>query len=412
MFSRLRHSISRYAVMVFLVAMGLMVLLTAAWEFDPTPTATPTAFAANAKAAWEVEWEETIVKAKQEGVVVIIGRVPREMDPFVKVFEKKYGVDVQVTGGRSSELADRLLAERAAKRFTTDHALFGTGTSARVLIPNGLLVPILPQIILPEIKDPSKWYKGHLWWASADRYHKYYLLHASPVQQADLLSRYNTNKVSKAEYDSINSVWDFLDPKWKGRIGVFAPTENRGATTDFYIHPAIGPKFFKRLYTEMGVVFFSDQRLIVDQLVLGGIDIGLFLGRSTDADLDALGKQGAPIGDFLGKAATWAEGGFLNIGTGSRAVNIVSKAAHPNAAKLFANWMLSREGQIAWQEKYGLGTKRIPYPTMRIDVKSPGRTRPHERRYPGQDYLVLAELPGVDFDASMAAMLELYKSTR
>ena len=102
----------------------------------------------------------------------------------------------------------------------------------------------------------------------------------------------------------------------------------------------------------------------------------------------------------------------MNIGTGSRAINIVNRAAHPNAAKLFANWMLSREGQTAWQEKYGLGTKRIPYPTMRADVTSPGRTRPHERRYPGQDYLVLAELPGVDFDASMEEMLELFKSTR
>ena len=255
MLSGMRHSVSRYAVMVFLVATGLMLLLTAAWEFDPTPTATPTAFAASAKAAWQVEWEETITKAQQEGTVVIIGRDSREMAPLVKVFEDKYGVDVQVTGGRSSELADRLLAERAAKRFTTDHALFGTGTASRVLIPNDLLAPILPQIILPEIKDPSKWYKGHLWWASADRFEKYYLLFASPVQQADLSSRYNTNKVSRAEYDSINSVWDFLDPKWKGRLGAYAPTENRGATTDYYIHPAVGPKFFKRFYTEMDATF-------------------------------------------------------------------------------------------------------------------------------------------------------------
>ena len=412
----MRPSAGRYAVLATMViGMWLVLLMAAEWRSALTAT-TVAANAAGAstpsETSWKVEWEETITKAKKEGVVVVVGRRPREWNPFVKVFEDKYGVDVQITGGRSSELVDRILAERQAKRFTTDHALFGTGTSARVLIPNGVLAPILPELILPEVKDPSKWYKGHLWWTSADRFQKYYLLFASPVQQVDLLSRYNTKKVSQAEYDSINSVWDFLDPKWKGRIGAFAPTQNRGATTDFYVHPAVGPKWFKRFYTEMNAVFFSDQRLLVDQLVLGGIDIALFLGMGTDDDLDALSKQGAPIGNFLGKAASWAEGGFLNIGTGNRGINILSQAAHPNAAKLFANWLLSREGQTAWQEKYGLGTKRTPYPTMRVDVTSSGRTRPEERRYPGRDYLVLAELPGVNFDASMAEMLELFKSTR
>jgi ABC-type Fe3+ transport system substrate-binding protein len=90
----------------------------------------------------------------------------------------------------------------------------------------------------------------------------------------------------------------------------------------------------------------------------------------------------------------------------------MNRAAHPNAAKLFANWLLSREGQIAWQEKMGFGTKRTPYPTMRVDVTSPGRTLPKERRHPGVNYLVLDQLPGVDYDASMAEMLKLFKSTR
>jgi hypothetical protein len=49
---------------------------------------------------------------------------------------------------------------------------------------------------------------------------------------------------------------------------------------------------------------------------------------------------------------------------------------------------------------------------MRVDVASPGRTLPKERRYPGVNYLVLDQLPGVDYNASMAEMLKLFKSTR
>ena len=41
---------------------------------------------------------------------------------------------------------------------------------------------------------------------------------------------------------------------------------------------------------------------------------------------------------------------------------VMSKAPHPNAAKLFVNWVLSREGQTAWQRYAELNSLRMDIP--------------------------------------------------
>ena len=43
------------------------------------------------------------------------------------------------------------------------------------------------------------------------------------------------------------------------------------------------------------------------------------------------------------------EGALLQMG-GSNQIAVLAKPAHPNAQRLFANWWLSREGQMAFQE--------------------------------------------------------------
>jgi ABC-type Fe3+ transport system substrate-binding protein len=56
-------------------------------------------------------------------------------------------------------------------------------------------------------------------------------------------------------------------------------------------------------------------------------------------------KQGLPV-DLLPHPLKEGE----VMGGGSCCMAVMSKAPHPNAAKLFVNWVLSREGQTAWQK--------------------------------------------------------------
>ena len=47
---------------------------------------------------------------------------------------------------------------------------------------------------------------------------------------------------------------------------------------------------------------------------------------------------------------------------GSCCMAVLSKAPHPNATKLFVNWVLSREGQVAWQKYTEANSLRMDIP--------------------------------------------------
>ena len=54
---------------------------------------------------------------------------------------------------------------------------------------------------------------------------------------------------------------------------------------------------------------------------------------------------------------------------------MVKKAPHPNAAKVFINWILSKEGQIFYSRALGVQSARLDVPTDFQDplsVRQPG----------------------------------------
>jgi ABC-type Fe3+ transport system substrate-binding protein len=65
-------------------------------------------------------------------------------------------------------------------------------------------------------------------------------------------------------------------------------------------------------------------------------------------------------------------------------LSLLQNAPHPNAAKVFVNWLLSREGQIQVQ-KGRKGRARTPSNSLRIDI--PKNDLPEESfRKSGVDY--------------------------
>ena len=79
------------------------------------------------------------------------------------------------------------------------------------------------------------------------------------------------------------------------------------------------------------------------------------------------------------------EGGALGVQFGSLA--LVNRAPHPNAAKVFINWFLSREGQLALQKAVPTTGRDAP-DSRRIDI--PKDYVPlRNRRVPGGKYMDL-----------------------
>ena len=65
---------------------------------------------------------------------------------------------------------------------------------------------------------------------------------------------------------------------------------------------------------------------------------------------------------------------------------LLNKAPHPNAARLFTNWLLSREGQTIYQEL--AASAGSPSESLRVDVPKEV-IPPIYRRVPGVDYVMV-----------------------
>ncbi len=125
----------------------------------------------------------------------------------------------------------------------------------------------------------------------------------------------------------------------------------------FYNNPELGPDFIRRLFSETDITLTRSNRQGLDWLARGKFPLGLFLGRVAEAK-----EQGLPV-DFL-DPHDFKESVPIGISDGSLA--LMKNAPHPNAAKVFINWFLSREGQIAVQEEYARGNAGAD--SMRVDI--------------------------------------------
>jgi len=335
--------------------------------------------APSARADWQSEWNKTVTAAKKEGRLVIYGGEEITHPEILNEFAKKYPEIKVVTGsGRGSTLGPRILAERRAKKYLVDLFSGGPGTPYRVLYRGKALDPINPTFILPEVKDTSKWYGGkHHYADPKDAY--LFIFEGSISGGASIY--YNTNMVDPKEF---KSYFDILNPKWKGKISFYNPTASGGglnSVISLYSNPQLGPKFIRRLFGEMDVTIFRSRRQGPDWLATGKYPL-CFSCR----DMRRAMRQGLPIDQIPPESLKEMEP--VIGGGGSSVIVLINKAPHPNAAKLFINWYLSREGQMTWQRV--MNTIVIEASdSMRIDIPK-NNVMMASKRLEGVKYRVVA----------------------
>jgi iron(III) transport system substrate-binding protein len=298
--------------------------------------------AAEPNPRWQAEWEKVTAEAKREGQLGIIAE--ETFLPLLQEFKKKYpAINISHVGGPSgSQRTQKLMAERRAELYLRD-IYIGSPWSHLVEVTYQVFDPFNPALILPEVVDQSKWWKGK--YQYDDPKGQYIFIFEGAVKTGNIV--YNKSLVSPQE---IKSYWDLLNPKWKGKIvAVDHNLRSFGGLQDglriFYFHPGLGREFLTRLYSEMDVTLSRDQTQILDWVGSGKVALGFYnAGSQTEIAI----RQGLPIGKFF--APNFKEGGIVNPQVGK--VSLVNRAPHPNAAKLFINWLLSREGQISFQNVF------------------------------------------------------------
>ena len=304
---------------------------------------------------WEKGWNETVAAARKEGKLTVY-HTTGPFEPLLREFEKRYpGIKTSAVVGRGNQLSQKILAERRANRYLVDVYLGAAGTPYRVFYEAKILDPVSPLLVLPEVTDPTKWFgREHHY---ADPEGKYIYVYEGTARSE---VTYNRKLVNPAEFKSF---WDLLNPRWKGKIGAIDPKVTGVATSTalsfFYYNQELGPKFLTRLFKDMDLIFSSDTRQLSDWLSVGKIALAFF--NATEAATAR--KQGLPVDVFPPNHFKEGTYGAPRQGT----ISLIQQAPHPNASKLFVNWLLSREGQTLFQKFFTVPEEEY-LPSMRLDV--------------------------------------------
>lgn len=324
--------------------------------------------------AWEAEWKQTVAAAKKEGKVVIYGGPgPDRRKVYRDHFEAAFpGIRVDYEGLHGNQSSFRIITERRAGKYIPDIHLNAAGSLFRSLKPQGAFQPVRSVLALPEVLDETKWFEGKLWFLDNDG--KYILTYSLA---ASTMIAINTQLANPKD---ITSYQQLLNPKWRGKIlshDIRATGPGSGNARYWYADPKLGPDFLKRLYGEMEITVSRDTQQMVDWLAKGRFAILLF---PTLNEIDRAREVGLPV-DVV-PAQQMKEG--YPVTAGFNSILLMNPAPHPNAAKVYLNWLLSREGQTAFE-------KVIETPSLRVDTPTKESLRPFLIPQKGTHYMVVSD---------------------
>ena len=240
-----------------------------------------------------------------------------------RAFKQRYGIEVELITGRGAEFMERVKNEKRIGQLVGDmHD--GSSLNTMLMKQAGLTVGFADE--LPALRDKDVWVADIL---AVDPKDKHIITFNFTSQNTWV----NNNLVKPGQEPK---TWkDLLDPKWKGKMlwddDMISSTPYQVVVT-LMREKVIDEDFLKALYSQ-------DLRLYS-----GSYDGAAVLSRG-DRSIVLTGSslifpryiaEGSPI-----RATTLEDGTVLTPGT----MVAYKGGPHPNATKVFINWLISKEGQ-------------------------------------------------------------------
>lgn len=252
--------------------------------------------------------------AKKEGKLTWYTTTPQDAtSKYINKFHEKYPFiefDIYRSGDQNQLI--KVMAELQAKRHRVD-VLQTTGISFVMLMSKGALAkyPSPERVYYPEIFKDAEGY-----WTAAQL-------------NLDTMG-YNTQLVSLRE---VPKTWnDLLDPKWKGRMGM----DTKAFWWFAHILKIMGEKeglvYFEKL-SKQDIKFRTGNTLNAQMVAAGEVSIGITIYNYV---LEEMKSRGAHV--------AWVP--FEPVIPEMISLAVSANAPHPNAARLFIDFMLSRDGQL------------------------------------------------------------------
>ncbi len=336
---------------------------TPAGPAAPAPTTPGRGPAASTGAAQaQQQWDRLIAAAQKEGLVIVGMQLgPEVRQAMSEGFKAKYGISIDFVVGRAAENIPKLTAQRQSGLYLMDVYIDGLSSQLQ-LKEAGLLDPLEPLVVLPEVADPKMWVGGSINFIGKDKYALTFS--SSPFK----ILAANTQTVKP---DEVKSYKDLLAPKWKGQLALQDPTVSGAgnlALTVLVWNLELGEDFLDSLARQEPVISRNNRQLI--EWVARG-KYPLILGPDSSL-LNEFAKSGAPLKPIWPVEGTGLSGGFGDL-------SVINRAPHPAAAQVFINWLLTKEGQTTINKAWGSQSARV-------DV-IPDWIEPEYRIQPGYKYV-------------------------
>jgi len=314
--------------------------------------------------AWDAgappEWEEILAAAAEEGEVVVAGPAFLD-DAMTAAFEADTGLTLSYLGGNTRELNSRLDQEAQAGNVTIDVSM-GGGTQLNTLLPEGLLEPIRPQLILPAAADGDNWRLGDQKYLDNDD--QYMLQTTEWIHGWVAVNPDSLGDIEVTTWD------DLLQPELVGRIAAYDPrTGGQGQSAAAYLAEVKGMDYIVELFDGQEVTYTQDGGQLMEWIARGTYDVAL---GGIAPDVERYRREGLPI------EVRHMEDGPGALTGGFSVLKQPVGAPHPNAAQVFLNWWASGRGLDVYAEV-------LMEPSLRVDSQAevPDYVTPQE----GVDYI-------------------------
>jgi iron(III) transport system substrate-binding protein len=283
---------------------------------------------------WKAEWDKTVAAAKQEGEIWLASSINPIVHNFIMREWPKAWPDIKLKASPArGAWPTRTQEERKIGKFLYDAYLSGVGPAVYDASEE-LFDPLPPALILPDIKDPATW--GGWEEAFGDRHNNRTLAFATFTGTL----WYNASAVPKEKVDRLGFKV-LLDPEYKGKIAWWDPrgAQTAGATYAHLIYKVEGWETLKKIIIDQESVFYADAQAATEAVVRN--KAVFTVGANLDNRLQQFRDAGLTF-DIrpLGRTPQTA-----HLAYGGTSLAIMSKPVHPNAAKVFVNWFLTKEVQ-------------------------------------------------------------------
>ncbi len=290
-------------------------------------------------------WDDIVKAAEKEGEITVIAPPLKPHRDTILLFQQAYPkIAVKATGMGSNEYLPRLTAEHKANVFVWDAMISGVALPVYSrMIPEGRFVALAP-LLKDELEKDALWLggfeDGYL-----DKGKTFIYSFATGMSNNFFVDR---SKVSEAEF---NSFEDLLNPKFKGRIAMYDPKSGPGGFSLAQLYMTMGPDKLRKFMVEQSPVVSMNLRQIVEWAARGTypITIGPGLANMTEFYAQGIGQTVLPLAlppNYNVMSPAWG------------ALFVFNNAPHPNAARVFANWMLEKEAQADWAKRGNVNSRR------------------------------------------------------